>query len=278
MQRYRVLNMDFDSRSILLTMPVEEGNDPHAVERLLANKESIQQELLREYGQLHADDKLQNFIDLGPKRFSILAFHNKFLEQLRVAFVMGAYYAALTGAFALGERILNHLLILLREDYVDTAEYKGVCRKGSIDNWDQLIDTLQSWGALLSEAALSFRQLWKIRWKGIHFDPATDHNDRDLALEAIKLLESAIHVQFAVFGAQPWFIPGIKGASYLRKQAENQPFIRKVYIPNCQLVGPFHRIQVVEGRLMVVHDIEYENREITDEEFRTLLETAQSPT
>jgi hypothetical protein len=54
-------------------------------------KEAIQQQLLQEYGVYAAETKLQNFIILDSKPLSIVAFHNKFLNQIRVSFVMGAY-------------------------------------------------------------------------------------------------------------------------------------------------------------------------------------------
>ena len=67
------------------------------------------------YGAFDAQTKAQNLKDMGNAPFSILAFHNKFLHQIRDSFILGAYYPALTGACALGERILNHLALNLLE-------------------------------------------------------------------------------------------------------------------------------------------------------------------
>lgn len=56
-----------------------------------------------------------------------------------------ADYPALVGACALGERILNHLILDLRGAYAHTPEYKRVHRKDSFDDWRVPIDTLAAW-------------------------------------------------------------------------------------------------------------------------------------
>ena len=78
-------------------------------------------------------------------------------------------------------------------------------------------------------------------------------------------------MQFGAAGRHPWFIPGIPGASYLTKEAESIPFISKVYIPSCVLVGPKHTIEFVGTQMRVRDDNDYEEREISDDEFRRLL-------
>jgi len=274
MKRYRVINMDLDSRAAFLVMEIRNEWEERVKEQHRVNKERIRKGLLYEYGSASADMKLKNFIDLGSKPLSILAFHNRFLDQVRRAFVVGSYYPALTAACALGERILNHLIRILREDFKSTAEYKRVYRKDSFDDWDEAIDTLESWGVLLPEVTKTFRELKTVRHRSIHFDPAVDTDDRNLALDAIGKLNIIISKQFGRFGNQPWFIPEIRGASYIRKEAESIPFIKRIYIPNCHLVGPLHRLEPVGESVTtvkVIDDNDYEDREISDDEFCGLL-------
>jgi hypothetical protein len=159
------------------------------------NQNSICHSLLHEFGSDAADAKLTDSLDIGPRPFSILAFHNRFAAQIRNAFVIGGYYPALTGAGALGERILNHLLRTLREDFSHTSEYRKVARKDSFDRWEYAINTLVAWSALLPEAAEAFRELSLVRNRTIHFHPATDDKDRSLALETISLLDRIINAQ-----------------------------------------------------------------------------------
>ena len=226
--------------------------------------------LLHDFGLDHGDVKIKNFRDLGSLPISIVAYHNKFLRQVRRAFVIGSYYPALTGACALGERILNHLLLSLREFFKGSPEYKTIYKKDSFDKWDILIGTLKSWGILLPDAVTAFNELKGIRNRAIHFNPETDHNDRDLALTAIQTLERVINSQFSGFGPQPWFIKNTPGTIFLKKSVETDPFIRTVYLPNCTLVGPYHTLEYSSSGWIVHDNFAYEDREISDEEFAHL--------
>ena len=100
MKRYRILQFDFDSRPHFMTQEINDAwaDEVKALHR--QNRADIEHGLLLEFGEVHAGQKRQNFIDLGAKPFSVLAFHNRFLHQIREAFVVCAYYPALTGACA----------------------------------------------------------------------------------------------------------------------------------------------------------------------------------
>lgn len=66
------------------------------------------------------------------------------------------------------------------------------------------------------------------------------------------------------------------GELFITKAAESLPFIRHVYLPNCRLVGPKHKLEF-EGENLIIHDDhEYENRDVSDEEFRELRKAATS--
>jgi hypothetical protein len=232
----------------------------------------VRQGLVEQYGAYAAEAKLQNFLDIGPKPLSIVAFHNVFTSQIRDAFVVGAYYPSLVSACALGERILNYLILVLRKHYRKTPEYKRVYRKDSFDDWDVPISVLKSWDVLLPEATAGFEALQTLRNRAIHFDPSTDRNDRTLALEAIQLLTKIITAQFGWLGTQRWFIPDMRGASYIKREAEENPFIHEIYVPNCAYVGPKHRSErIVNGQMIISDEESYEDRQITDDEFRNLL-------
>jgi hypothetical protein len=187
---------------------------------------------------------------------------------------MGAYYPALTAACSLGERILNYLILTLREDFKQTPEYKRVYGKDSFDNWDLAIDTLAAWDVLLSDATIEFRKLRDQRTEAIHFRPEVDTNDRALALAAIRSLSSIVGSQFGAFGPQPWFITTIPGEIYIRKDWENRPFVRRVYLPNCRLVGPHHRIESLWP--LSIKEGPWDGPEITDERFSELRRASQA--
>ncbi|MFN2508767.1 MAG: hypothetical protein ABR589_08340, partial [Chthoniobacterales bacterium] len=244
MKRFRVFGFDLDRRALTL-VDQQEHWDKAVKECHRQNRVQTLNSIISEFGQAASDQKLRNFIDLGPKPLSIFAFHNRFLLQARTAFVMDCYYPALTGACALGERILNHLILLLRDDYKATVEYKKVYNKNSFDNWNLAIDTLTAWNVLLPAVTGEFRKLRDRRNDAIHFRPEVDTNDRELALGAIQSLESIVSKQFNAFGPEPWFITAVRGEIYIKRDWEANPFVRKVYLPNCVAVGPNHIVESV---------------------------------
>lgn len=277
MKRFQIFGFDFDTRVHTLTTEIEDHWEERVKEQWRQNRSQTEQALIYQFGEADAEQKKQNFIALGPKPLSVLAFHNKFFEQIRVSFVIGGYYPALTAACALGERILNHLILILRDDFKATPQYKRVCKKDSFDNWDIAIDTLAAWDVLLPDVVTEFRNLRDRRNDAIHFRPEVDENDRALALDSIKTLGGIIGNQFCAFGPQPWFITGVPGEVYIKKDWENSPFVRKVYLPNCVAVGPQHKIESVMP-WVVRDDFPYEKRDITDEQFCSLrLATQQNP-
>jgi hypothetical protein len=259
--------MDFDTRAVLLGIEINDAWDEKTKEMHHHNKETIRQGLLEEFGLVDGEKKIQEFITLGSAPFSIIAFHNDFLRQIRHSFVIGSYYPALTGACALGERILNHLILKLRDSYKGTSEYKDIHRKDSFDNWDVPINALHHWGILLPAVVETFRELKDIRHRSLHFNPDTDHNAREYALDAISKLAAIVNQQFSAAGTQPWFIPGALGASFIKRSSEHDPFIRTVYLPNCLEVGPLHTMEYLDGKWLVHDQHPYQNHEVTDEEY-----------
>jgi len=253
MRRYRVLLMQFDARPNILSMKIEPTWEPHIQQQLHAARAQVSAELAAQYGLVQLDRKIRDFCELGAAPFSVISFHNVFYDQARSAFTVGAYYPALTAACALGERILNHLVLLFRDDFAATPEYRHVYRKDSFDNWDLAIDTLAAWNVLLPDAVSSFRALRDLRNRSLHFNPETDRSAREQALVAMRTLHGIIDCQFTVFGIRPWFIPSDTGISLVKKESERDPFVAKVLLPSCALVGPEHDLeQAGDGQFRAV--------------------------
>lgn len=273
MKRHRVLGFDFDTRVRSLDpIPDEWEEQVKALHR--DNRARTIQGLQEEFGIRNFDQKLQNFIDLGSKSFSIIAFHNRFYAQARSAFVQCQYYPALTGVCALGERVLNHLVLGLREHYKASPYYKRVYRKDSFDNWDLALDALRDWQVLTTTAEVNFGELLQRRNDSIHFNAGTERSDREDALGALLTFGRILEAQFASFGALPWlFTP--PGEVYVRKEWEQSPFVQLVYVPNSRYVGHKHR--VVNAFPWKVEDTaEYASEEVSDDEFTKLRAEARS--
>ena len=157
MKRYRIFPFfDFDTRARNLLDPINEEWDEKVKAQHRVARENTLKSLQHEFGAHNAEQKVQNFIDLGSKPFSVIAFHNLFFAQARNAFISEAYYPALAGVCALGERILNHLVLGLRDAHKASPEYKKIYRKDSFDDWGLAIDVLLAWEVLLPEVAAKY--------------------------------------------------------------------------------------------------------------------------
>ena len=116
-----------------------------------------------------------------------------------------------------------------------------------------------------------------LRNKTLHFNPDTDTNDRALALEANNIFTKIVNEQFSGFGVLPWYIEGTLGAMFIKKDYESHPFVKKVVLPNCHLVGFMHLLEVKNNQWIVIDNYPYEDREVSDMEFRDLFNNRSFP-
>ena len=261
----------YDSRALTLTKEIQHNWDEGVKELHRKNHTKLIAELCVEVGPIAFHRKIEDFKAIGTLPFSIVSYHNKFLIQARASFVQGHYYPALTAACALGERILNHLILDLREYYSDKLSHKKVAKKSSFDNWQQAIHVLSDWDVLLPEASKALRKLEAIRHRSLHFTASTYDTLRDDAVSAIKYLCSFIQHQFAADGRQPWFIEGTKGAFFIKADWEQVPFVRTYYLPLCPKVGIYYAYSNIDGKWVLFDYKEYDDLEASDEDFRDCL-------
>lgn len=225
--------------------------------------------IAEEFGALGIDQKVSNFRDIGAEPHSIIAYHNQFLRQARGAFVAGHYYPALIGACALGERILNHLLLSLRDQFKGAQYHNKIAGKNSYDNWGLAIDCLEAWGVLRNEAVPEYRALARTRNDAVHFRRELEDDPRSPALKALKLISRIVDLQFGAFGPHPWFI-SIPGEVFISSSWERVPFVETFYLPACWRVSPYHWLEW-NGAAFDLHDYQVVNSiEISDEQFLEL--------
>lgn len=264
-RRHLSYSLDFDTRVHFLE-PAGDDWSPDAKAMHLTNRNLVRESLILTYGASDIETKIQNFRDIRSKPLSVVAYHNEMFESVRNSFIIGAYYPALVGACALGERILNHLILDLRQHYKHTPEFKRVHRKKSFDDWSLAIEVLEAWNVLLPAAASEFQALKTLRHRSIHFNASTYATLREDALTAVLHLREIIDQQFTTFGLRPWFIPGTTGHIFIRRDWESEPFIRTFYLPTCPFVGPNFAISFEDG--LKFHDHrDYGDGTWTDEEY-----------
>jgi hypothetical protein len=270
-RRYTPIAMTFDTRAMLLDL-VTDGPDvePETATLNRNNQSRLREELIHEFGAANYEQKVQNFVDLGPAPWSLAALHNTYLSEVRQAFSLGAYYPALVGACALGERILNHLVLTLREDYASHPATKHVAGKKALDDWEKCIRTLEEWGVATDDVKGDYRALEDARHAAVHYRTELDTgNARAAALCAIRLLSGVVEKIFNPHGIAPHYFAGPIGRAYVRLEAESDPFIRRFILPACALVSPRYRF-VPSGRGFDIYDDpDYgtDRPPLTDEEF-----------
>lgn len=276
MKRHLVYPIHFDARAYSLD-PIHPEWNENIKKQHEAERQRIINAIELQFGSHDLQTKVENFRELRELPFSIVSYHNQFFQEAREAFVIGSYYPAATAACALGERILNHLVIDLRDDFTHTSEYKKVHNKDSFDNWSVAIDVLSAWAVLRGETPENFSRLGRLRNQLIHFSPRLYGNERSIALEALTLLSGIIHAQFGFFGPEHWWaIKGTRGAQFIRKSAEQDPFIRRFYLSRSPLVGPYYAINPQKEGFAFFDRKSYPEHEITDAEFVNIYE-ARTP-
>jgi hypothetical protein len=265
------LFLDFDYRANLLASAIGENWSEEVKESHRQSRAQVIEGIGQQFGITELERKVDDFTAIGPLPSSAIAHHNLLLRQVRDAFVAGYYYPALTSGCALGERILNHLLLDMRESFRSTPEFKRVHRKDSFDDWSLAITTLEAWQVLQPDSAEALRELAQIRHRSLHFTPETALNTREHALAAIQHLMKVIEHQFSAFGTCPWFIEGTKGVCFIKKDWEADPFVRKYYVLRCPKVGPlFTWTHTPDGWAARDYEFYEDDREVTDEEFKEL--------
>ena len=209
-----------------------------------ANKASVREGVLAEFGSLDGDRKLDNYRAMGPAPWSVVFEHSVLLRQVRGSFAHGSFYPALVGACALGERLLHQLVQSLRQDYINHPATTKRVRSGRLSSeWGTLIDVLHGWTVLDDEVAATYHNLEMLRHAAVHFDPALPAEGREPALEALLALQEIVASVFEPHGGPPRYIAETPGAAYLSLDAEAEPLIKRIFLPHSALVSPTHRLE-----------------------------------
>lgn len=268
MKRHLVYPLDFDTRAHFLEEPKDTCNE-RAQKLHRENQAKLIEQLKFELGENNFNTKLKNFKDTGISPFSIMSHHNNIYRQARYSFVYGLYYPSLTASCALGERILNHLIIDLRKYYTSSTHYKKIYRKKSFDDWDKAIEILSDWNIFHhDDVKTAFQELKTLRNNSIHFNQETYSSMREDALEALKKLQIIISIQFGIAQKQKWMIEGTRGDFFIKKEAENDPFLMEYYIPQCPKVSPYYTMSMTKNGQWLFFDWKNcKQKQITDQEF-----------
>jgi len=270
MKRYRPLAVQFDNRAMILTMD-SETHAPNIRELTRKNIQKVEDQLKHQFGEHNFAGKKQNFIDIDIMPFSVIAYHNNYLNQIRNSYIIESYFTALTGACSLGERMLNHMVLAFRDQFKHTKSPKRLYSNAPLRNWELGIKALSDWDILLPKAAQQLHELKQLRHESLHYNPITDAMLKDKALESVRLIQSIIKTQFGAHEGQPWYFFG-SDDNYVKKEYEAHPFVKHYIIPNCRYLSPFYKVlQVMPWEIIDYEDIQIDIED-TDDNYRILRE------
>lgn len=199
MKRFLVYPFDFDTRAETLRTELQDSWPEESKALWTQNRTRLESRLRQELGEQNFDMKLRNFADCGSAPFSIVSYHNPLYHQARYAFYHGFYYPALVAACALGERMLNHMILDLRDEFKGTKEYNKLGKKNAFNKWGVAINTLSAWNIFQAECvSKDFEHLKQVRDRSIHFTPETYQTLREDALNALHIVASITRPQRSV--------------------------------------------------------------------------------
>lgn len=223
---YRVLGFALDARVTVFKDSNQKKNQDH-----------IKKGLLFEWGEKDFELKLKRFIDLDVSFIGIPEEYYYLLKSVISSYCCGYFYSSITSAGALGERILNRLLIKTRHHFKDTEHYNKIKSKNSFDNWDIPIKVLKDWNIISKDVSKHFITLKKFRNDSLHYRDG--YNFEKNAFPAIKALANIINHQFNYMLRKDLFwVFNVPGEIWLRSTTVNDPFIKEFVLEHCCLLTP----------------------------------------
>lgn len=207
-------------------------------EGLIAQKSEIEKSLRAEWGELDFASKLKRFVQLDLSFLGIPEEYYNLLRPVVASYCCGYFYPAITSAGALGERILNRLIIKLRGHFKSSKHYKKIWNKDSFDQWDLPISILNDWGIISAAVKSAFQRLQKYRNESIHYNEGYDFESN--SHDAVKALADIINGQFNYMNRKDLFwIFDMPGEIWVRSTVVNDPFIKEFVLPHCLQLTPF---------------------------------------
>jgi hypothetical protein len=224
---YKIVNFNLDLR-INILKEASIGVD---------TQNSIISDFKQKYGEHDFDSKLKRIRELDFALAGIPEEYYSLLIQVLSTYHCGYFYPSITGVCALGERILNRLILKTRSHFTSSSRYKQMHGKHSLDNWDILIDTLLDWKVITTDAGDLFRKLKKIRNESIHYNDGYDFNLE--AKNAIRLLIQIVNQQFDYLNRKDIFwLFDCPGEIFVRSEVLKDPFVIEFILPHCVRIGP----------------------------------------
>jgi hypothetical protein len=260
---YRAFGFALDTRVSAIKSFREHG--------LAEQERSLASQLKTDWGDANFEDKLDRLLSLDLAFLGIPEEYYTLLNSVVSTYCCGYFYPAITSAGALGERILNRLVIKLRDHFKSSEHYRKIHRKASFDQWDTPIKILKDWGVISEKVSKTFLELKKYRNDSIHYNDGYCFEAN--AQHAVKALGSIIDLQFNYVNRRDLFwVFDVPGEIWLRSEVINDPFVVEFVLPHCALLGP----SCEPSATPPVKTEKFPLKPITDEDFLNLRKNRKS--
>jgi hypothetical protein len=257
MKRYRWTNFFLDTTRNM----IRDTNVTVSVKKQVID--GMYDSTVLKFGAANVTEKFDRWFSLNPPDLCVPVEYHELLREVEGSYIRGDYYPGLTGACCLGERILNHLVIGLKNYYKTSLRYKEVAAKESIQDWGKAIEILIDWGVITEQQARDFGDLLSLRNPAVHFGDV-----KRRSTEAYKALNLVYSITKSLFGHNIPIFFWAPGEIYIKNEKENDPFVKVFLIPHCVKVGFNHEVRSVElGSIEIYDPGPYPEEYITDETF-----------
>lgn len=177
-RRYRLGAIKFDFRR---------RNLKNQGDHLQDIKSQIEKSLLRSLGADNFEDKFERWLSIEYPPLGIIEEYADLLDEVVLCYSMGNYFATMTSAGALVERILNKLILGLRSYHATDPEYQ-YCQKDSFQDWKRIIPILKRWNVLDQKTEGLIIELKILRNEATHYNSGYDFMKK-AALSISKTIE-----------------------------------------------------------------------------------------
>ena len=239
---------DISRRYRLMSFYIDARRAPFRANPALAKIESEQAPIRFELGDKDFDQKFQRWLSIDYPPLGLIEEYPGKISEIINTYCSGYFYAAMTSAGCLGERILNRLVIKAREHFKETTEYKAIYKKKSFDDWDKMISLLAKWDVITHDAQTAFRKLMPYRHESIHYNDGYDFQGS--APTAINTLIGAITAVFGVINRKDIFwVFDVPGEVWVKSSAETLPFVKEFVLPHCYKAHAIHQLDLENHRI-----------------------------
>ncbi|CAK2074747.1 DUF4145 domain-containing protein [Vibrio crassostreae] len=215
-----------------------------AIDKTVKNiaNEELRKSLIAHYthdwGERRIETKINRLIELNVSFLGIPEEYYNLFYQVKTAHCCERSFAAMTSAGALGERILNRLIINTRDYYKSSPHYKKLYKKSSFDQWEKPLDALEAWGIITSDVKSLFLELKTLRNEAVHYNEGYDFANN--SLKTVRLLSEIIISIFDYETRKDLFwVYDAPGEILVRSSVLNDPFVIEFVLPHCQKISPF---------------------------------------